>query len=133
MLDVVLVVVGLLLVLRSRGADRLMLAPPGARLPLLRRRPTSPSRCSSPQDDFHFGTLLDLGWIVGYALLALAAWYPSVPSADAPDEHRGRPADVRDTALVFAVLLVAAVVQVAVRHPATGSTASTAPRCGWCS
>lgn len=108
-LDVVLVVVGLLLVLRSRGSDRLSLLL--VALGFLSYAAADLSfAVLVAQGEFEFGTPLDLGWIVGYVLLALAAWYPSV-AADAPDgtEH---PNQTRDTVLVFAVLMVAATVQV---------------------
>ncbi|WP_296606658.1 PAS domain-containing protein, partial [Nocardioides sp.] len=98
-----------LALLRSRGADRralLLLALGFA--------------CWVPSDlayavlvakgDFQFGTPLDLGWILGYALIALAAWYPSVET-DTPEDP-GRPAQVPDTALVYTALIAAATVQV---------------------
>ncbi len=109
-LDVVLVVVGLLLVLRSRGSDRralLLLA-----LGFLAYAATDLSfAVLVAEGDFAFGTPLDLGWMAGYVLLALAAWYPSV-AADSPEGVEA-PTQVRDTLLVYAVLMTAAGVQVA--------------------
>lgn len=108
-LDVVLVVVALLLVLRSRGSDRralLFLA-----LGFLAYAAADLSfAVLVAEGEFEFGTPLDLGWIAGYALLALAAWYPSVAS-DSP-EGTEAPTQVRDTILVYGVLMVAATVQV---------------------
>ncbi|HYF74664.1 MAG TPA: histidine kinase dimerization/phospho-acceptor domain-containing protein, partial [Nocardioides sp.] len=108
-LDVVLVVVGILLLLRAQGPDRralallalgfLAYAVADLRFAVL-----------VAQHDFEFGTALDLGWIAGYALLALAAWYPCT-EVDVP-EGSGTATDARDTALVYFVLLLAAGVQV---------------------
>lgn len=108
-LDVVLVVVGLLLVLRSRGSDRtaLLLLASGF---LAYAAADLAFAVLVAEGEFEFGTLLDLGWIVGYVLLALAAWYPSV-AADSPDAAEA-PTQVRDTILVYSVLMVAATVQV---------------------
>ncbi|GAB6984250.1 sensor histidine kinase [Nocardioides pyridinolyticus] len=112
-LDVVLVVVALLLVLRSRGSDRraLLLLALGF---LAYAAADLPFAVLAAQGEFEFGTLLDLGWIVGYVLLALAAWYPSV-ATDTPDavDAVDAPTQVRDAILVYAVLMVAATVQVA--------------------
>lgn len=110
-LDVVLVVVGLLLLLRASGSDRRALA-------LLALGFLSYAVADLrfavlvAQDDFEFGTQVDLGWIVGYALLALAAWYPST-EVDVPAAS-GAAVDARDTALVYFVLMLAAGVQVVV-------------------
>ncbi|WP_343909691.1 sensor histidine kinase [Nocardioides aquiterrae] len=108
-LDVTVLVVVILALLRSRGADRRAL--------LLLALGFS---CWIPSDlayavlvakgDFRFGTPLDLGWIVGYALVALAAWYPSVET-DTPEDS-GKPTQVPDTALVYTALISAAAVQV---------------------
>ena len=108
-LDVLLVVVALLLVLRSRGSDRrsLLLLAAGF---LAYAAADLSFAVLVAQGEFEFGTLLDLGWIVGYVLLALAAWYPSV-AADRPEAAEA-PSQVRDTILVYAVLMVAATVQV---------------------
>jgi PAS domain S-box-containing protein len=108
-LDVVLLVTSLLLLLRSRGSDRRALALLAAGF-LAYVLSDLAFAVLVAQDDFHFGTPLDLGWIVGYALLALAAWYPS-SEVDVPDDP-GTATDVRDTALVYLVLMVAGVVQV---------------------
>jgi PAS domain S-box-containing protein len=108
-LDVVLVVVALLLLLRSHGSDRRALG-------LLALGFLSYATAdlhfavAVGKDDFAFGTALDLGWMAGYCLIALAAWYPSI-EADVP-EGSGTTTDVRDTALVYLVLMLAAAVQV---------------------
>lgn len=109
-LDVVLIVAALLLLLRTRGSDRgaLILVALGfvayavsdLRLAVL-----------VSHDAFAFGSVVDLGWIAGYGLLALAAWYPSSADADAAGVVDDGPADVRDTALVYGGLAVAAAVQ----------------------
>ncbi|WP_134766538.1 hybrid sensor histidine kinase/response regulator [Nocardioides sp. 1609] len=117
-LDVVLIVAALLLLLRTRGADRRALA-------LLTLGFLSYALADLSfavlvaQGDFEFGTPVDLGWILGYALLSLAAWCPPT----APGEPGGPggvragstvpvSADVRDAAMVYLGLMVAAAVQV---------------------
>lgn len=109
-LDVVLVVVALLLLLRSRGSDRssLLLLALGF---LAYAAADLAFAVRLSQDDFAFGTPHDLGWIIGYVLLALAAWYPNL-SGEAPDQPEAS-TEVRDTALVYAALVTAVFVQVA--------------------
>jgi len=108
-LDVVLVVVGILLLLRARGSDRraLALLALGFFAYVLADLAFA---VLVAQEDFEFGSPLDLGWMAGYALLALAAWYPST-EVDVP-HGSGTATDVRDTALVYFVLLLAGGVQV---------------------
>ncbi len=115
-LDVVLIVVSLLLLLRSRGADRQALGLLAMGFVAYAVSDLSFAVLVA-RSDFEFGTPLDLGWIVGYALLSLASWYPSVEveapttSADGAGRRGEAAADVLDAALVYLVLLVAATVQ----------------------
>ncbi|WP_137294030.1 ATP-binding response regulator [Nocardioides dongxiaopingii] len=116
-LDVVLIVAALLLLLRTRGADRRALA-------LLTLGFLSYALADLSfavlvaQGDFEFGTPVDLGWIIGYALLSLAAWCPptQTPESGGPGGAGDLPvpvsADVRDAAMVYLGLMVAAAVQV---------------------
>ncbi|GAB2885644.1 hypothetical protein GCM10027026_41650 [Myroides odoratimimus subsp. xuanwuensis] len=107
-LDVVLASVAVLLVLRSVGSDRPALslvaggfiAYAGADLAFA---------VLAGRGTFEFGSLLDLGWIAGYGLIGLSAWYPS----DITDIPSGRTAvsDTIGTVTVFIALLTAAVVQ----------------------
>ncbi|MFB9313008.1 ATP-binding protein [Nocardioides plantarum] len=118
-LDILLIVSAVLLLLRSRGADR------GA-LIFLALGFSSYSfsdlafAVRVAQGDFQFGSYIDLGWIVGYALIALGAWYPGLAAGSRDDADRATTsdtvssrggADVRDTALVGLGLLVALAVQ----------------------
>jgi PAS domain S-box-containing protein len=109
-LDVVLATVAILLVVRATRADRLVFALIAAGF-LLYAASDMAFAVRTAQDDFHFGTLIDLGWIVGYLTLALAAWLPW-ESQGAEAEDTGGLADAFGTTLVFAVLIVAAAVQV---------------------
>jgi PAS domain S-box-containing protein len=111
LLDVVLATVALLLVVRSRGADRPALALVASGF-IMYAIADLTFAVQVAQETFEFGTPLDLGWIAGYMLIGLAAWYPSVET-DAPPAHTPSVSEARDTMLVFAVLLVAAFVQVA--------------------
>ena len=110
-LDVVLATVAILLILRTSGPDRpalglvtggfLMYAVADLAFAVL-----------AAQDRFHFGTTLDLGWIAGYLLIGLAAWYPSDQADGAAPHPEGGASDARGTIVVFGVLLTAGVVQV---------------------
>ena len=108
-LDVVLVMTALLILLRSQGRDRGAFALLAAGF-LAYAAADLPFAILVAQGDFSFGSPLDLGWIVGYIVLGLAAWYPS-PVGDVPVDTTPR-AQVLDTILVYAVLVVAATVQV---------------------
>ncbi len=110
-LDVVLATVALLLILRTSGADRSALAFVSAGFLMYAVADLSFAVLAA-QGRFHFGTYLDLGWIVGYLLIGLAAWYPSDRSDEAVVPSAGGSSDARGTVLLFAVLLVAGVVQV---------------------
>jgi PAS domain S-box-containing protein len=121
-LDVVLVVVALLLLLRSHGSDRRALAFLALGF-LAYATADLQFAVDVAKGDFAFGTPLDLGWIAGYCLLALAAWYPSV-EADVP-EGSGTATDARDTVLVYLVLLLAGAVQVST-EPGRNVAATTA-------
>ena len=110
-LDVVLATVALLLLLRTSGADRPALALVTAGFLTYAVADLSFAVLAA-QDRFHFGTYLDLGWIAGYFLIALAAWYPSDRADGAPEHPEGGSSDARGTIVVFGVLLVAGIVQV---------------------
>ena len=109
-LDVVLATVAVLLVVRASRTDRLMLALVASAF-ILYAASDLAFAVRTVQDDFHFGTLFDLGWIAGYLTLGLAVWAPT--RTDRPDDDRfSRLSDAVGTSLVFAVLVLAAVVQV---------------------
>ncbi|QIG43666.1 response regulator [Nocardioides anomalus] len=111
-LDVLLATVAVLLVVRAAPQDRLMLAMVAVAY-LLYATSDLQYAVRTNRGDFYFGTVLDLGWILGYLLLGLAATTP--PRDEAP---RSRiPASVSDalgTTLVFTVLVAATLVQVLV-------------------
>ncbi|GGO75773.1 ATP-binding protein [Nocardioides deserti] len=115
-LDVALVTVGLLLVLRSRGESRPALALVALGFFLYAVADLSYAVRVS-EGTFQFGDLPDLGWIAGYVLIGVAAWYPARPGAEDAEESRAV-ADARDTILVFATVGVAVVVQT-VLNPGT--------------
>lgn len=109
-LDVVLAVVALLLVLRSGGADRPALALVAAGFVMYTAADLS-FAVRVAEGTFAFGSTLDLGWIAGYLLIGLAAWYPS-GQTEGPETDGTGASDARDTLLVYGVTLIAAVVQV---------------------
>ncbi len=110
-LDVVLATVAVLLVVRASSTDRLMLALVASAF-LLYAASDLAFAVLTAQEDFHFGSLLDMGWIAGYFTLALAASLPSRTSKGSEAESAGGPSDAVGTTLVFGLLLTAAVVQV---------------------
>ncbi len=63
------------------------------------------------QGSSSLGNPLDLGWILGYALLLVAVWHPDAAREPGDAERVGTP--VARTVLVFGVLLGAAAVQLA--------------------
>ena len=87
-LDVVLATVALLLVVRSRGTDRPALALVASGF-IMYAIADLAFAVLVAQETFEFGTPLDLGWIYGYLLIALAAWYPST-EVDVAARRRAR-------------------------------------------
>ena len=111
-LDVVLATVAVLLVLRGSGADRLPLTLIAGGYIMYAVGDLN-FAVRAAQETFEFGTVLDLGWITGYLLIGLAAWYPSVV-LDAPESApEADAADGWGTALVVTSFLVAGAIQVA--------------------
>jgi len=110
LLDVVLATVAVLLLVRASGADRLMLVLVASAYVMYAASDIA-FAVQTSKGDFHFGTVLDLGWIVGYLTLGLAASVPSREGLpDAEPDLRG-PSDALGTTIVFAILVAAAVVQ----------------------
>jgi PAS domain S-box-containing protein len=109
-LDVVLATVAVLLVVRASGADRLMLTLVASAY-LMYAASDIAFAVQTAQGNFHFGSVLDLGWIVGYLTIGLAAAVP-IRRDRTDEEHALRgPSDALGTMLVFTILVSAAVVQ----------------------
>ena len=105
-IDIVLATVAWLLFLRSdsRNLPPLALAAAGFALFAIADVVAAIRR---PDGDFTFGTVVDLGWIIGYALLAAAVrWPPPSPSAQTSDAVRRR-SPIAGTLLMFVVFFVA--------------------------
>ncbi|MEN8705178.1 MAG: ATP-binding protein [Nocardioides marinisabuli] len=109
-LDVVLATVALILLRRTRGPDRVALGLVAAGF-IVYTMTDLGYAVRVAAGTFDFGTVLDLGWMGGYLLLALAAWWPSRVS-DVTREDGVAGAEDWDTAVVFGVLLVATMVEV---------------------
>ena len=109
-LDVVLATVAVLLVVRASRADRLLFALVASGF-LMYAASDLAFAVQTAQGDFHFGTVSDLGWILGYLTIGLAVWAPR--RSPRADDHVVEMSDALGTSLVFGVLIVAAVVQVA--------------------
>jgi PAS domain S-box-containing protein len=106
LIDIVLVTVTWLLFLRAGPRDRpgLALASVGFGLFALSEVPAAVARGNG---EFRFGTLVDLGWIVGYTVLAIVIrWSPSFPAP--PEDEGGDRSPVAGTLVMFAVFSVAA-------------------------
>jgi PAS domain S-box-containing protein len=110
-LDVLLATVAVLLVVRASPTDRQMLVLVACGF-LLYATSDLAYAVRMARGTFEFGTLFDLGWIVGYLLLALAAWTPMRRVLGAEDRLQTSVADALGTILVFSVLVAATVVQV---------------------
>ena len=110
-LDVVLATVAVLLVVRASRADRLTLVLVASAF-LLYAASDLVFAVLTAQENFHFGTPLDLGWIAGYFTVALAAALPTRTHASAGGDGVEGTSDAVGTVLVFGLLLVAALVQV---------------------
>ena len=109
-LDVLLATVAILLVLRSSRAERLKLGLVSSGF-LLYAFSDLAYAARSAHGSFDFGSMLDLGWVAGYLVLSLAAWVPQGDARRGRSEGAGL-SDSVGTMLVFAVLLVAAAVQI---------------------
>ncbi len=110
-LDVVLATVALMLVLRGRRGDRPAFALLAAGFVLYAVADLTYAALAA-DGSFRLGTPVDLGWIAGYLLIALAAWYPAEDSGEQVTPRRPG-SDAAGTVMVFGVLLVAALVQMA--------------------
>lgn len=110
LLDVVLATVALILLRRTRGPDRFALGLVAAGF-IVYTMTDLGYAVRQTEGPYEFGTPLDLGWMVGYLLLALAAWWPT-GATDVPREEGVAGAEDWDTAVVFGVLLVAVMVEV---------------------
>ncbi|WP_166139905.1 sensor histidine kinase [Nocardioides ochotonae] len=107
-LDLLLATVALLLFLRSSPADRRQFGLIAAGFVMYTMSDLA-FAVLTVEGTFAFGTPLDLGWIAGYLLIGLAAWYPRVERA--PDPGALETSDARDVIFVYAVVLLAGVVQ----------------------
>jgi PAS domain S-box-containing protein len=105
-IDIVLVTVAWLMFLRSARRDRPALALAAAGFALFAVSDISATLYRS-ESGFTFGTVVDLGWIAGYTVLAIAVrWSPvadEAPEAERP--HTRSP--IAGTLLMFAVFIAA--------------------------
>ena len=105
-IDIVLVTVAWLMFLRSTRRDRPALALAAAGFALLAISDISATVLRS-ENEFTFGTVVDLGWIAGYTVLAIAVrWSPTGEETQQPERpHRTSP--IAGTLLMFAVFFAA--------------------------
>ncbi len=104
--DIVLVTVAWLMFLRSTRRDRPPLALAAAGFALFAISDISATIRRS-ESGFTFGTVVDLGWIAGYTVLAIAVrWSPATDESPQPERpHRRSP--IAGTLLMFAVFFAA--------------------------
>ena len=107
-LDVVVATIAVLLLTRSGAADRAALTLIAAGY-LSYMLSDLNYAVTQAQEGYAFGTWTDLGWVVGYSLIGLAAWVPTHEVGDAV--ARPRTAQIAGTVTVFAVLLAAGIIQ----------------------
>jgi len=115
-LDVVVATVAVLLVVRSDRHERLMLGLVAAGF-LLWAAADLAFAAQVAAGTFAFGTLLNVGWVGGYLTLGLATFAPRISAhgrRSAPDQKPVLLSDVPGTALLFGLVVLAAVVQVGV-------------------
>jgi PAS domain S-box-containing protein len=112
-LDVILVTVAVMLALRARRADRWRFGLVAAAYPLYAISDLA-FAVEAARGTFEFGTWIDLGWILGWLTVFLAALVP--PRVHQPEDEADRDVerltDVVGTSLVFGALAVATAVQV---------------------
>jgi PAS domain S-box-containing protein len=105
--DVVVATLAVLLIMRSGHGDRPALTLVGLGFSLYAISDLALT-VQSAQQAFAFGTIVDLGWITGYALIALAGQHPAArqPASDPLRET----SPVAGTVIMFAVFIAAAIV-----------------------
>ncbi len=121
--DVVISTVATLLMLRGAPSDRPVLGLTAAAFGCIAVSDFSYAVLISRTGAFTFGTIVDLGWIAGYTLLAIAVGNPG--STASP--HGERPVEsspVLGTSLMFGLFMVAAVLSLVNMHRETLSTPS---------
>jgi PAS domain S-box-containing protein len=106
--DVVVATLAVLMIMRSSGADRPALSLVGLGFALYAISDLSFALLSA-QQSFSFGTIVDLGWIAGYAVSALAARHPAAARPTTTNSLR-EASPVAGTVIMFAVFIVAAFV-----------------------
>lgn len=112
--DAVLATLAVVLILRSTGPDRVPLALVGLSFTMYAVADLSYAVLDAG-GGFQFGTLVDLGWVVGYALGGVAACHPMASGRSASDvetdvEREGSP--VAGTIVIFTLFAAAAAVQI---------------------
>lgn len=120
--DVVIATAAALLFLRAAPQDRLPLGLAAVGFACYAASDFAYAAVSALQGDFAFGTPIDLGWIVGYALFALAAHSPgseATPHGERPMERT----PVLGTVIIFGLILTAAAFNLA--NPRTGQLGIT--------
>lgn len=116
-LDAVVTTLAVLLIMRSTGADRVPLALVGLSFTMYAVADLAFAVVDST-GGFQFGTIADLGWVIGYALGGVAACHPAgsgiaadtVAAREPADEREGSP--VAGTVVTFGLFTAAAVVQI---------------------
>lgn len=115
-LDAVLATLAVLLILRSSGSDRVPLALVGLSFTIYAVADLVYA-ASGSTGDFEFGSLVDVGWVIGYALGGVAACHPTASGGPCPvgpdDADAGREGSpVVGTVVTFGLFIAASVVQV---------------------
>ncbi|GAB3739266.1 ATP-binding protein [Microlunatus parietis] len=118
--DVIVATLAVLLIMRSSGTDRPSLVLVGFGFALYAASDLTFALLTA-QGTFSFGSWVDLGWIGGYALIALAARHPA---AAQPTSHQSprEASPVAGTVIMFTIFIAAAFVgQLGAINPATNA------------
>jgi PAS domain S-box-containing protein len=121
--DVAIATIATLLFLRSAPSDRAPLGLAAAGFVCYAISDFGYAVVYGQTGEFAFGSIVDLGWISGYILLALAVWSRGVDASP----HGERPVEsspVLGTATMFTLFLIAAVVSLSDLHGGSLSTAA---------
>jgi PAS domain S-box-containing protein len=110
LLDVLLATLAVLLVVRSTRRDRVSLGLVGSGF-ILYAIADLAYAVLTVRDEFSFGSPIDLGWIAGYALVALAASYPDGGVAES-ENGRSEREEAGTTLVIFVLVVLAAMLQI---------------------
>ena len=125
-IDVVIATFAALLFTRGAGRDRLMVALTAASFLCFAFSDFGFAFITASGRRFAYGSVIDLGWLAGYLLLALAVWAPRRPPTEAAPSVAVETSPVLGTVVMFGLFLTAVGVTVAAFIGAPATVAAVA-------